>query len=163
MRSTPFGAGRMQWVTLRGNDRLGNFLTAAPSPLSFLSSATRDGNWFLSRKCSRVVTLRCLSHVECSSPQSERSCSHPPDAHPSPCRFQSMSLGFFDQLLAELSDENHPCTVGKLHSEKRNRKLPIFIFLDPDHNQTCAAAARLTSSFTQRLVHCMTTSTRRHQ
>jgi hypothetical protein len=44
----------MQWVTLRGNDRLGNFLTAAPSPLSFLSSATRDGKWFLSRKCLHV-------------------------------------------------------------------------------------------------------------
>ena len=31
------GAGRMQWVTLRGNDRLGNFLTVSPSLLSFLS------------------------------------------------------------------------------------------------------------------------------
>lgn len=41
-----------------------------------------------------------------------------------------MSLGFFDQLLAELSDESHPCTVGKLHSEKRSRKLPIFLVLD---------------------------------
>lgn len=75
------------------------------------------------------VTLRCLSHVECSSPQSERSCScH--QTRMGPCRLcQSMSLGFFDQLLAELSDESHPCTVGKLHSEKRNRKLPIFNFL----------------------------------
>lgn len=38
-----------------------------------------------------------------------------------------MSLEFFDQLLVELSDQSHPCTVGKLHFSKRNRKLPIFL------------------------------------